>query len=119
MASRRKTGGPFQSNGNGTQDDVGELGVWRRTKRHSEKRASSVRIGYFSEKQTAERDDEGGKKQTHARRKTKNLVSKLYRVHEPKPNLGPTGIQMNSHPWANRHRRKGFTTDAARCSKMH
>lgn len=51
----------------------------------------SVRIDHLSEKQTAERMKKGAKTDTQAK-KTKNLVSKLHRVHEPKPNLGPTGI---------------------------
>lgn len=42
-----------------------------------------------------QKETRGGQKTDTQAKKTKNLVSKLYRpdrVHEPKPNLGPTGI---------------------------
>lgn len=86
-----KRAGPSNRTGTGRRTTSANWGCGDERNATQKRVPPSVWIDHLSEKQTAERMKRGAKSDTQAK-KTKNLVSKLHRVHEPKPNLGPTGI---------------------------
>lgn len=105
MASRRKRAGPSNRTGRGRRTTSANWGGVE-TKRHA--------VDGSSKRQ----NQEGGKRERYGRTEPESGARlPAARVHEPNLFPWPTAFKMNRHPWANRHRRKGFTTDAARCSR--